>query len=104
MSAPARILPERYDPAPVESKWQGVWEREDAFGAEEVARDRVDTPLGEAVRLEYALAPRNGVALTAVEYVIGAPAGTLLVSVLGPADAVAAQDPDALVAAMAPLP
>ncbi len=26
MSAPPRILPERYDPAPVESKWQAVWE------------------------------------------------------------------------------
>jgi leucyl-tRNA synthetase len=39
MSAPARILPERYDPAPVESKWQAVWEREDAFGAEPVSRD-----------------------------------------------------------------
>ena len=39
MSAPARILPERYDPAPVESKWQGVWEREDAFAAAPVARD-----------------------------------------------------------------
>jgi leucyl-tRNA synthetase len=39
MSAPARILPERYDPAPVESKWQAVWDRERAFHAEPVARD-----------------------------------------------------------------
>ncbi|MDX6556665.1 MAG: leucyl-tRNA synthetase, partial [Miltoncostaeaceae bacterium] len=39
MSAPARILPERYDPAPVESKWQGLWEREKAFRAEPVSRD-----------------------------------------------------------------
>ncbi len=76
----------------------------DAFGAEQTARERVDTPLGEAVRLEYSLAPRDGVALTAVEYVIGAPAGTVLVSVLGPADVVTALDPDALMAAMAPLP
>jgi len=76
----------------------------DAFGAEETTRERVDTPLGEAVRLGYALAPRDGVTLSAVEYVIGAPAGTLLVSVLGPTDAVAALDPDALVAAMTPLP
>ena len=68
----------------------------DAFGAEETARERVATPLGEAVRLEYALPPRDGVALTAVEYVIGAPAGTVLVSVLGPADVVASLDPDAL--------
>ena len=77
---------------------------QDAFGAEETSRERVDTPLGEAVRLEYALAPQDGVALTAVEYVIGAPAGTLLVSVLGPADVVASLEPDALVAAMQPLP
>ena len=39
MPAPSRILPERYDPAPVESKWQGVWEREGAFHAEPIARD-----------------------------------------------------------------
>jgi leucyl-tRNA synthetase len=39
MSAPARILPERYDPAPVEHKWQAAWEREDAFRAEPVSRD-----------------------------------------------------------------
>ena len=45
MSAPGRILPERYDPAPVESKWQGVWEREDAFAAEPVARDGAAAPL-----------------------------------------------------------
>ena len=77
---------------------------QDAFGAEETSRERVDTPLGEAVRLEYALAPQDGVALTAVEYVIGAPAGTILVSVLGPADVVASLEPDALVAAMQPLP
>jgi hypothetical protein len=77
---------------------------EDSFGAEETARGRVATPLGEAVRLEYALPSGGGTALTAVEYLIGAPAGTLLVSVMGPADVVAALDPDALVAALAPLP
>jgi hypothetical protein len=77
---------------------------QDAFGAEETSRERVDTPLGDAVRLEYALAPQDGVALTAVEYVIGAPVGTLLVSVLGPADVVTSLDPDALMAAMQPLP
>jgi leucyl-tRNA synthetase len=37
--APSGILPERYDPAPVESKWQGVWERDGAFHAEPIARD-----------------------------------------------------------------
>ena len=33
------MLPERYDPAPVESKWQGVWERDRAFHAEPLSRD-----------------------------------------------------------------
>ena len=42
--------------------------------------------------------------MRAVEYLVGAPEGTLLVSVMGPADLVAALDPDALVAALAPLP
>ena len=42
--------------------------------------------------------------MTAVEYLVGAPAGTLLVSVMGPADVVAALDPDSLVSALEPLP
>ena len=33
MSAPGRILPERYDPEAVESRWQEVWARERAFSA-----------------------------------------------------------------------
>lgn len=77
---------------------------EDAFGAEETARERLATPLGEAVRLEYALPPAGGTAMTAVEYLVGAPAGTLLVSVMGPADVIAALDPDSLVGALVPLP
>jgi leucyl-tRNA synthetase len=47
MSAPARILPERYDPAPVESKWQTAWERDDAFRAEPVSRDGESAELPE---------------------------------------------------------
>ena len=39
MSAPGRSLPERYDPAPVESTWQAVWEEREAFRAEPVSRD-----------------------------------------------------------------
>jgi len=39
LSTPARILPERYDPVPVESKWQAVWHRDDAFRAAPVSRD-----------------------------------------------------------------
>ena len=45
MSTPARILPERYDPAPVESKWQATWEREEAFHAEPVSRDGAEPDL-----------------------------------------------------------
>src|SRR5687768_15589215 len=45
MSAPPRILPERYDPAPVESKWQAVWEGEGAFRAEPVSRDGASAEL-----------------------------------------------------------
>jgi hypothetical protein len=77
---------------------------EDAFEAEETGRERLTTPLGEAVRLEYSLPPDGETEMRAVEFLIGAPAGTLLVSVMGPADTVAALDPDALVAALAPLP
>jgi leucyl-tRNA synthetase len=47
MSAPARILPERYEPAPVESKWQAVWERENAFAAEPVARDGANATMSD---------------------------------------------------------
>jgi leucyl-tRNA synthetase len=39
VTAPGRILPERYDPAPVEHKWQAEWERADAFHAEPLSRD-----------------------------------------------------------------
>ena len=46
---PARRLPERYDPAEIEPRWQRVWETERAFVAEPVSRDGVtptlpDTP------------------------------------------------------------
>lgn len=77
---------------------------EEAFDAEEVARTRVGTPLGEAVRLEHALAPVDGTELVAVTWLVGAPKGTVLISVLGTRDAVAALDPDALVAGAAALP
>ena len=32
-------MPERYDPAAIEAKWQAVWERERAFHAEPISRD-----------------------------------------------------------------
>ncbi len=39
MTARVGMLPERYDSAPVESKWQAVWRDEQAFRAEPVSRD-----------------------------------------------------------------
>ena len=39
MSASSSILPERYDPAQVERRWQEVWEGASAFHAEPVSRD-----------------------------------------------------------------
>jgi hypothetical protein len=76
----------------------------DAFDAVEASRTRVATPLGEAIRLEHALAPRDGTEVVAVTWLVGAPKGTVLISVLGTEEAVSALDPDALVAAMASLP
>jgi hypothetical protein len=77
---------------------------EDAFDAVEASRTRVATPLGEAIRLQHALAPRDGTEVVAVTWLVGAPKGTVLISVLGTEEAVSALDPDALVAAMTSLP
>lgn len=71
----------------------------DAFGAAEPERDRVQTPAGEAVRFRYRLPGGGDTPLVAVAWVIGAPSGTLLVSVMGPSDIVADLDPDGLIAA-----
>jgi leucyl-tRNA synthetase len=39
MSPTPGTLPERYDAAAVEARWQAVWERERAFGSEVLSRD-----------------------------------------------------------------
>jgi hypothetical protein len=71
----------------------------EALGAEsDAARTRVDLPAGEAVRLAYALGGDEGV--VAIAWVVGAPAGTLLVTAIGTADALDALDPDTLAAAI----
>jgi hypothetical protein len=71
----------------------------EALGAvEEPARSRVDLPVGEAVRLAYRIGGDEGV--VAIAWVVGAPAGTLLVTAIGTADALDALQPDALAAAM----
>jgi len=75
----------------------------DAFEATETERERVQTPVGEAVRLRYSL-PGGGTPLEAAVWVIGAPSGTLLVSMMGPVDVLADLDPEAIMAATARLP
>jgi leucyl-tRNA synthetase len=44
------MLPERYDPAVVESTWQGVWEAERAFRAEPISRDGAHPDLPDRPR------------------------------------------------------
>ncbi|MEQ9336351.1 MAG: leucine--tRNA ligase, partial [Miltoncostaeaceae bacterium] len=39
MSTPEQILPERYDPQPIEARWQARWDQEKAFRAEPVSAD-----------------------------------------------------------------
>jgi hypothetical protein len=77
---------------------------EDAFEANEVAHAVVRTPLGEAVRLVYDLPASRGIDQRAVVWLIGAPKGTLMVSAMGTTAEIAALDPDAVIAAAAPLP
>jgi len=77
----------------------------EALGAtEDPARDRVTLPAGEAVRLRYVLATGDGMELLAVAWVIGAPAGTLLVTLMGTTAALGDLDPDALAGAIVPIP
>ena len=54
MPAPERHLSERYEPAPIEARWQALWEAEEAFRAEPVSRDGVDGEPPDAPK-EYVL-------------------------------------------------
>lgn len=75
-----------------------------ALGATgEPARDRVQLPAGEAVRLRYAIPAAGGEEIVAVAWVIGAPAGTLLVTLMGTASALGELDPDAIARAIVPV-
>ena len=66
-------------------------------------RERVDLAAGEAVRIELALPPVDGHEMVAVAWVVGAPGGTMLLTLLGPATALETLDPDALAAAIVPV-
>lgn len=65
-------------------------------------REHVKLAAGEAVRIGLALPPRNGHPMSATAWVVGAPGGTMLVTLLGPAGALAGLDPDAFAAAIVP--
>lgn len=67
-------------------------------------RSRLDTPVGEAVRLQFDLPAADGPPMVATAYVVGAAEGTLLVTVIGSPGAAPGSDPDAVVLGAAPLP
>ncbi len=76
----------------------------DTFDSPDPVRSRLDTPVGEAVRLQFDLPAAGGPPLVATAYVVGAAEGTLLVTVIGSPDAAPASDPDAVILGVTPLP
>jgi hypothetical protein len=71
---------------------------QDALGVGEPERTRLDTPVGEAIRLEYAMPVAGSAGLLMVAWVIGAPDATLLVTAMTPAGSISGFDPDAMIA------
>jgi hypothetical protein len=69
----------------------------------EASRAPEDLPAGDGVRIRLDLPPRDGIPMVATAWVVGAPGGTMLVTLLGPERALDGLDPDALAAAIAPL-
>lgn len=67
------------------------------------SRDRSDLPAGDAVRIRLDLPARDGLPMAASAWVIGAPRGTMLLTLLGPERTLDGFDSDALAAAIAPL-
>lgn len=64
------------------------------------SRDRSDLPAGDAVRIRLDMPDLEGLPMVAAAWVIGAPGGTVLVTLLGPERALGGLDPDALAAAI----
>jgi hypothetical protein len=64
-------------------------------------RERVPTQVGDAVRISMDIPPRDGHEIVATAWVIGAPRATLLITLLGPAEAVAGLDPATFAGALA---
>jgi hypothetical protein len=65
-------------------------------------KEHIELPAGEAVRIGLSLPPRDGHPMSGTAWVVGASGGTMLVTLLGPASALAGLDPDALAAAIVP--
>jgi hypothetical protein len=78
----------------------GMAESLGATGA--ATTERVQLAAGEAVRIGLPLPPRDGHEMSATAWIIGAPGGTMLVTLMGPATALGGLDPDALAAAIVP--
>lgn len=77
----------------------------DLLGAAQPAeRERVQLAAGEAIRFTYGAASGEDRDVIALAWVIGAPSGTLLVTVMGTRAGLAGIDPDALAAAILPIP
>lgn len=76
----------------------------DTFESPDPVRSRLDTPVGEAVRLEFDLPAAGDPPIVATAYVVGAVEGTLLVTVIGSPDAGPGSDPDAVILGATPLP
>jgi hypothetical protein len=76
----------------------------DVLGASgEPSRERVTLRVGEAVHFRYAIPAADGGEVVADAWVIGAPRGTLLVTLMGTASTLGALDPDAVAGAIVPL-
>lgn len=69
----------------------------------EPAQQKVTLPVGEAVRFHYAIPTADGEDILADAWVIGAPGGTLLVTLMGTASTLGDVDPDAVAGAIVPL-
>jgi len=74
-----------------------------ALGAQDSpVQSHIQLPLGDTVRFDYAVPQADGTEVVAVAWVIGAPAGTLLVTVIGTRAAVDALDTGAIAEAIVP--
>jgi hypothetical protein len=75
----------------------------DSLGATTApVRERVEMPAGEAVHIRLDVPPRDGHEIVAEAWVVGAPGGTMLVTLLGPATGLGGMSPEAFARAIVP--